>query len=93
MVVEPGGAGCVGMRWDEGEMGRSGGGHTVRWEVPSCAAAIKPSCVTFALAGGVEMGWDGMGRDGARWGAVAGVRGGAWREGRGGMGEGWVRDG
>ena len=46
-----------------------------------------------ALAGGVEMGWDGMGRDGARWGAVAGVRGGAWREGRGGMGEGWVRDG
>ena len=40
------------------------------------------------------MGWDGMVRDRARWGAVAGEgHGGREGEGRGGMGEGWVRDG
>ena len=76
------------MRWDEGEMGRSGGGHTVLRDVRCCAAVSAPPRATSALAGGVEMGWDGMGRDGAR--------GGAQWQGRacGGMeGEGWERDG
>ena len=67
-------------------MGRSGGGHTVLRDVRCCAAASAPPRATSALAGGVEMGWDGMGRDGAR--------GGAQWQGRacGGMeGEGWDR--
>ena len=57
------------MRWDEGEMGRSGGGHTVLRDVRCCAAASAPRRATSALAGGVDMGWDGMRRDGARGGA------------------------
>ena len=85
-----GGAGRVRVGrdgWDEGEMGRRGGGHTVHWELPSCAAPITPCCATSVLAGAVGMGWDGMVRDMARWGAVAG-------EGHGGSeGEGWGRDG
>ena len=77
------------MRWDEGEMGWSGGGHTVRWEVPSCAAAIKPRCVTLWRVGWRwgGMGWGGMGRGEARW-QGKGMEGGKGREG-----EGWVRDG
>jgi hypothetical protein len=92
-------SGWGGMRWDEGEMGRSGGGHTVLRDVRCCAAANAPRRATSALAGGVDMGWDGMGRDGARGGArwQGGGEGHGGREvegwGRdgGGMGEGWVR--
>ena len=67
--VGQGVSGWGGMRWDEGEMGRSGGGHTVLRDVRCCAAASAPRRATSALAGGVDMGWDGMGRDGARGGA------------------------
>ena len=66
-------------------MGRSGGGHTVHWEVPNSAAAIKPRCVRHVCSGG--WGGDGVRWDGARWGAVAGE----WHGGR--EMEGWERDG
>jgi hypothetical protein len=93
--VGQGVSGWGGMRWDEGEMGRSGAATPC---CATCGAVLRrtrratPRLLWRAgwIWGG--MGWGGMGREVGRGGRGEGsvMEGGKWRDG-GGMGEGWVR--